>query len=50
MTLDITRRNGQISRDPTPRWQRTSKNVLMLRRFGRQTLGIVVPNGDGTYS
>ena len=51
MTLEITRRNGRIERDPTPRWQR-SKNALILRRFGRQTLGIVVPNGDadGTYS
>jgi hypothetical protein len=49
MTLEITRRNGSIERDPTPRWQR-SKNALILRRFGRKTLGIVVPNGDGTYS
>ena len=48
----MKQRTGPLYRDPTPRWTRTGKNVLMLRRYGRQTLGIVVPNGDayGTYS
>ena len=43
-------RSGRLYRDPTPRWQRTRNGALLLRRFGRQTLGVVVPNGDGTYS
>jgi hypothetical protein len=37
-------RSGRMYRDPTPRWQRTGKGVLMLRRYGRQTIGIVRPN------
>lgn len=45
------KRYGPLYRDPTPRWQRTGNNILMLRRFGRQTLGIVRPNpDDGTFS
>ncbi len=48
--IDEKRRAGRLYRDPTPRWQRTRKNVLILRRYGRQTLGIVRPNGDDTYS
>lgn len=50
MTLNITRRNASIARDPTPRWQRTRKGTLFLRRYGRQTVGIVAPNADGSFS
>ncbi len=43
-------RSGRVYRDPTPRWQRTGKGVLILRRFGRQTLGIIAANADESFS
>jgi hypothetical protein len=46
----MKQRTGPLYRDPTPRWQSTSKGVLILRRFGRQTLGIIVPNADGSFT
>jgi hypothetical protein len=35
---------------PEIRWERSRKGVRFLRRHPKVTLGIVIPNRDGSYS